>query len=254
MELKFVARQSDYLLLEAEDGTSHQLLIDDQLKEALRNTQEIKSSGIVPKDVQQKLRGGMSVEEIAAEMGVTESAIEPFAAPILDEIRYVLQSALSTLVSDGQNMRSLEELVLGSQPDSLFTAHRSESGWVISAKGAHSYTWSFDPKTKTLEPTSESAKKLGSLHSARDVVTQTVPVRVEEAKSEIKTDAGAAAPDSSVADEKTEQSASVHDLVQELRSRRSVRSEELKPSSAKGRASLPSWDEIVSGAHLDSED
>lgn len=246
MELRFVARQSDYLLLEAEDGSSHQLLIDEQLKEALKNSQEIKSSGIVPKDVQNKLRSGMSVEEVAAELGVTESAIEPFAAPILDEIRYVLQSALATSVSDGQNMRSLEDLVLHSQPDSLFSARRTENGWVISAKGAHSYTWSYDPRAKVLEATSEAAKKLGSLHSARDVVTQTVPVKPEEPR-QVEVQASEQQP-SDV------QGASVHDLVQELRSRRDAKQEELKPSSAKGRASLPSWDEIVSGAHLDSDD
>lgn len=245
MELRFVARQSDYLLVEAEDGSSHQLLIDDQLKEAIRNTQEIVSSGIVPKDVQNKLRAGLSVEEVAAELGVTESAIEPFAAPILDEIRYVLQSALATEVSDGQHMKTLEELVSLTQPESKFSAHRADSGWVITAKGAHNYTWSYDPRAKLLEPTSEAAKKLGSLHSARDVVTQTVPVKTEEPKP---------AHEEPVSEDSAEPSASVHDLVQELRSRRDAKEQDLKPSSAKGRASLPSWDEIVSGAHLDNED
>jgi hypothetical protein len=251
MELRFVARQSDYLLLEAQDGTSHQLLIDDQLKEAIRNTQEIKSSGVSPKDVQSKIRSGLTVSEVAAEFGVTESSIEPFASPIIDEIRFVLQSALSTLVSDGQKMRTLEDLVVHSQPESEFKAHRTEEGWVVTAKGAHTYTWSFEPKSKTLLPTSEAAKKLGSLHSARDVVTQTVPVRTEPAVLV------APAKDATVEqapEDKPEVSASVHDLVQELRTRRSVKQEEIKPSSAKGRASLPSWDEIVSGAHLDSED
>ena len=247
MELKFVARQSDYLLLEAEDGSNHRLLIEDQLRDALRNTQEIKSSGIVPKDVQNLLRSGKTVSEVAQVLGVTESAIEPFAAPILDEIRYVLQSALATLVSDGQNMRTLEDLVRHSQPDSEFTAHRTDQGWIVSARGAHTYTWSYDPRSKLLEPTSEAAKKLGSLHSARDVITQTVPVRTEEPKV-VREEPVETEEQESVA------GASVHDLVQELRSRRSVRTEELKPSSAKGRASLPSWDEIVSGAHLDSDD
>ena len=245
MELKFVARQSDYLLVEAEDGSSHQLLIDDQLKDAIKNTQEIVTSGIVPKDVQNKLRAGLSVEEVAAELGVTQSAIEPFAAPILDEIRYVLQSALSTEVSDGQNMKTLEELVNLSQPESTFSAHRGEAGWVITARGAHSYTWSFDPRAKLLEPTSEAAKKLSSLHSARDVVTQTVPVKSEEPKPP---------REEPVSEDSNESNASVHDLVQELRSRRDAKEQDLKPSSAKGRASLPSWDEIVSGAHLDNED
>ena len=247
MELKFVARQSDYLLFEAEDGSSHRLLIEEKLRDALKNTQEIKSSGIVPKDVQNELRSGKSVSEVAAMLGVTETAIEPFAAPILDEIRYVLQSALSTLVSDGQNMRTLEDLVLHSQPGSEFTAHRIDQGWIVSARGAHTYTWSYDPRSKVLEATSEASKKLSSLHSARDVITQTVPVRTEERKP--------ASEELAVsAEEKPAAGASVHDLVQELRTRRAARTEELKPSSAKGRASLPSWDEIVSGAHLDSED
>ena len=251
MELKFVARQIDYLLVEAEDGSSHRILIDDQLKDAIRNTQEIKTSGIVPKDVQNKLRSGLSVEEIAQELGVSESAVEPFAAPILDEIRFVIQSALSTLVSDGQNMRTLEDLVLNSQPESLFSAHRADAGWIISAKGGHSYTWQYDPRSKQLEPTSEAARKLGSLHSARDVVTQTVPVRTEETSVTRSAEPAEATQESAT---ENQTSASVHDLVQELRSRRSAKQEELKPSSAKGRASLPSWDEIVSGAHLDPED
>jgi hypothetical protein len=241
MELRFVAKESDYLLLESEDGSSHRVLIDDSLRDAIRNTQEIVSSGIVPKDVQQRLRSGSSVAEVAAHFGVTESAIEPFAAPILDEIRYVIQSALSTLVSDGQAMKTLEEVVLRTQPETKFSAHRNESGWVLTATGAHSYTWRFDPRAKVLEPTSESAQKLASLNGAREVVTQTVPVRAPQTSAE--------EPDEQPEPPK----ASVHDLVEELRSRRE-KPEELRPSSAKGRASLPSWDEIVSGAHLDSED
>lgn len=244
MELRFVARQSDFLLLEAEDGSSHRLLLDDSLKEAVRNNLEIKSSGIVPKEVQQRLRAGLTIEQVAVELGVTESAIEPFAAPILDEIRFVLQSALGTLVSDGQAMRTLEQLILTTEPEAQFQASRDEQGWVITASGSNaSYTWKFDPKGKLLEPVSETARKLANLHSARDVVSQTVPVKRPEQSSP-------AAATEPAAEEPAE--ASVHDLVEELRSRR-TRNEELKPSSAKGRASLPSWDEIVSGAHLDPE-
>jgi hypothetical protein len=242
MELRFVAKESDYLLLESEDGVSHRVLIDDSLRDAVRNTQEIVSSGIVPKDVQQRLRSGSTVAEVAAHFGVTESAIDPFAAPILDEIRYVIQSALSTLVSDGQSMSTLQEVVLRTQPETKFAAHRGDSGWVVTGNGAHSYTWKFDPRSKVLEPISESAQKLASLNGAREVVTQTVPVRSAQP---VATEQPAPQTETPTA--------AVHDLVQELRSRRE-KSEELRPSSAKGRASLPSWDEIVSGAHLDTED
>lgn len=242
MELRFVARESVFLLLESEDGTSHRVPIDDALRDAVRNTYEIVSSGIVPKDVQQMLRSGSSVAEVAAHFGVTEAAIEPFAAPILDEIRYVIQTALATVMSDGSQMRTLEEVVLRSQPESSFSAQRTDSGWVLTATGAHSYSWKFDPRSKVLEPTSESAQKLANMNGVREVVTQTVPVRSAE-------------PDNQEPLEEANEpsQASVHDLVQELRSRRQ-KPEELKPSSAKGRASLPSWEEIVSGAHLEPED
>lgn len=242
MELRFVARESDYLLLESEDGNSHRVLIDEPLRDAVRNTQEIVSSGVVPKDVQQRLRSGASVEEVAAHYGVTESAIEPFAAPILDEIRYVIQTALATQLSDGKQMSTLEELVLRIQPETSFTAHRTDAGWVLSAIGAHTYTWKFDPRSKLLEPSSESAQKLSGHNGAREVITQTVPVRNTATHTETEP-----------APVKDQPRASVHDLVEELRSRRE-KPDELKPSSAKGRASLPSWDEIVSGAHLDPED
>ena len=46
-----------------------------------------------------------------------------------------------------------------------------------------------------------------------------------------------------------EPAASVHDLVEELRARRAAT--QIKPASAKGRASLPSWDEIVLGTSSD---
>lgn len=240
MELRFVAKESDFLILEAESGDRFRLLIDDGVREALSHNEEIRASSASPKDIQNLLRAGKSVTEVAAELSVTEAAIAPFAAPILDEIAFVLNGALNTLVSDGQNMRRLEELVSYSEPEATFSAHRDERGWVITAKGSQNYTWTYEPRTKVLEAISESARKLGSLHSARDVVTQTVPVRTHE--PELPTEIN------------EEPQASVHDLVEELRSRRAAKPEEVKPSSAKGRASLPSWDEIVSGAHLDSND
>jgi hypothetical protein len=56
-----------------------------------------------------------------------------------------------------------------------------------------------------------------------------------------------------VVEQASEPSASVHDLVEELRSRRNAQAE-IKPQTAKGRASLPSWDEIVLGtSNLDPD-
>jgi hypothetical protein len=128
-------------------------------------------------------------------------------------------------------MKRFEDMVTSSDPDVVFKAIKSEQGWEIIAKGANSYSWLFHPRSRVIEPNSETARKIGKANSIRDSIF-TAPV-IEEAEAVPAT--------------KEPQGASVHDLVQELRSRREQTSAELKPQTAKGRAALPSWDEIVLG-------
>lgn len=232
MELKFVSREGDYLVFETAEGTRARTLIDDQVRDAIRKVQPVDSSSFTPREVQQQIRAGLTVTEVAANLGVPESAVEPFALPILDEIRYVIDAALNTTLPDGPTMKRFEDMVLASDPEVVFKAIKTELGWEIIAKGANSYSWLFDPRSRVIEPNSESARKIGKAHSIRDSIF-TPPVKEEAAEPVV---------------EKETTGASVHDLVQELRSRREQTASELKPQTAKGRAALPSWDEIVLGA------
>lgn len=231
MELKFVSREGDYLVFETSDGIRAQTLIDDQVRDAIRKVQPAEEVSFTPREVQQQIRAGFSLSEVAAKLGVPESAVEPFALPILDEIRYILDAALNTTLPDGPTMKRFEDMVLASDPNAIFKAVKSELGWEIIAKGATTYNWLFDPRTRVIEPNGESARKIGKANSIRDSIFEA------PAKEEI-------AP---VIEAQEPAGASVHDLVQELRSRREQSAQELKPHSAKGRAALPSWDEIVLG-------
>ncbi len=231
MELKFVSREGDYLVFETSDGVRARTLIDDQIRDAIRKVQQSENSSFTPREVQQQIRSGLSLEEVAANLGVPESAVEPFALPILDEIRFVLDAALNTTLPDGPTMKRFEDMVLASDPAASFKAIKSEQGWEIIANGNGTYSWLFDARTRVIEPNSESARKIGKANSIRDSIF-TAPAAPEPAEEpQAKEPAGA----------------SVHDLVQELRSRREQSTQELKPHSAKGRAALPSWDEIVLG-------
>jgi hypothetical protein len=232
MELKFVSREGDYLVFETSDGIRAQTLIDDQVRDAIRKVQPQEDTSFTPREVQQQIRAGFSLSEVAAKLGVPESAVEPFALPILDEIRYVLDAALNTTLPDGPTMKRFEDMVLASDPAATFRAVKSDQGWEIIAKGAGTYHWLFDPRSRVIEPNGESARKIGKANSIRDSIFE-APV-----KEEIAPVVKSAEPEG----------ASVHDLVQELRSRREQSAQELKPHSAKGRAALPSWDEIVLGA------
>jgi hypothetical protein len=232
MELKFVSREGDYLVFETSDGVRARTLIDDQIRDSIRKVQQSENPSFTPREVQQQIRSGLSLEEVATNLGVPESAVEPFALPILDEIRFVLDAALNTTLPDGPTMKRFEDMVLTSDPSATFKAIKSELGWEIIAKGNGTYSWLFDLRSRVIEPNSESARKIGKANSLRDSIFT----------------AAAPAPEVAEEVEPTEpEGASVHDLVQELRSRREQNAQELKPHSAKGRAALPSWDEIVLG-------
>lgn len=271
MELKFVSKESDYIVFETTDGQRMRAILDEQLRDAIRKTAPVDNSAFSPKEVQALIRSGSSVEEVANKFGVPVSALEPFAAPILDELTFVLQAALSTSVSDGNRMRPFEELILESHPGVKFKAYKEDGDWMIAADSDKSLIWSFSPKSRTLEPVTDASKSLARHPSnKRDVVTSTLPSGVSQIGSKESAESPASAPEDSVAavptsvaspsepasenagsDEST--GASVHDLVEELRARRQAETD-VKPQPAKGRASLPSWDEIVLGtASLDSD-
>ena len=224
MELRFVNRESDFLVFETSEGEKLRALVDDQLRDAVRNSQQITNSGISPREVQNRVRAGEQIEEIAETFGVPTSTIEPFAAPILDELNYVLEAALATEVNDGNKMVPFRELITKENPEATFSLHREDEKWVVTVSGVKKMLWHYDNKARHLEPMDPNASSVAKVHASRDIVTSTIEV-VEEPEQ---------APE-----------ASVHDLVEELRSRR--QKEPIKPATAKGRASLPSWDEIVLG-------
>lgn len=234
MELKFVSREGDYLVFETSEGLRARALVDDQVRDAIKKVQHQESSEFTPRQVQQLIRSGLSLAEVAVKLGVPESAVEPFALPILDEIRFVLDAALNTTLPDGPTMKRFEDMVLASDHAATFKAIKSDQGWEIIATGSNIYSWLFDPRSRVIEPNSETARKIGKAHSIRDSIF-TAPAKEELVEATADLEAN------------QPEVASVHDLVQELRSRREQTAQELKPHSAKGRAALPSWDEIVLG-------
>lgn len=232
MELRFVNREGDAIVFETSDGTRMSAVLDDQLRDAVRQNRQLGQVSISPKDIQQRVRAGSSVSQIAQELDVSESTIEPFAAPIIDEMNYILQSALDSEVPDGSAMKRFEELISSENPGCSFSLFRKDDAWMVRASGQKEMLWTFDTKSRHLEPADSQAQSVARTHANRDIVTATIPVVKEE--------------------EAEEKGASVHDLVEELRSRR--QQEPIRPAPAKGRASLPSWDEIVLGTtHSDSE-
>ena len=139
-------------------------------------------------------------------------------------------------------MQEFGELVALTYPNPDFEITKPADKWVLTA--GNSLKWHFDPKTRLIDPVSPAAQELAkSISSEREMIRVAPPV-VQETHS---------APEVTDATAEPEPAASVHDLVEELRARRAAQTNQIKPASAKGRASLPSWDEIVLGTSSDVE-
>ena len=242
MNLRFVARDGDAIILESDQGERFQVPIDDSMRDALKNNPRVSGADFSPKLVQDLIRAGHTIDEVAAQVNQDVDAIRPFAAPILDELRYVLEAALNTEVSDGVSMLRFQDLVTRTESSANFSVAKTEGVWNVHASGQSLMTWKFDPRSRSIEPTNAEAQKASRQQSPRDV---TSPVFHETVLSE---SLNISDPPSQEITEKpadSERTASVHSLVEELRTRR--KQADLKPATAKGRASLPSWDEIVLG-------
>jgi hypothetical protein len=239
MELRFISRDGDVLTFEAPDGTRHTTLFDESLRDALRRPDNNGALEISPKEIQQRLRQGESIEDLALEMGVTVSSLEPFAAPILDELRFVLEGALAAEIADGNHMTSLGAVLERDQPGSKTRVYREKDSWLLEVTGENVMRFRYDMKLRQVEPLDSNATNLTLLHSQRDLVTATTAVPSEPAptyQGEIYAQ-----------EVEEEHTASVLDLVEQIRARRQNSETTVKPAPAKGRTSLPSWNEIVLG-------
>ena len=141
-----------------------------------------------------------------------------------------------------QHRSILEDLVARTDSSATFRVAKTDGIWNIHATGESLMTWKFDPRTRSIEPTNLEAQNASRQQSRRDVIS---PVIHHASPVENATINEMSENEEIEQPEDLERTASVHSLVEELRTRR--KQADLKPATAKGRASLPSWDEIVLG-------
>lgn len=94
-----------------------------------------------PREIQDRIRGGASAAELAEEMGVTESRVEPFAHPVLLERQRMAELAKKThpVREDGPARLTLWEVLAtafaarsNSLADATWDSYRDTAGqWVI---------------------------------------------------------------------------------------------------------------------------
>ena len=186
-DIRLFETDGDYLVLEAQDGQKYRLLVDDSVRSSVRKESlpQLDTITITPREIQDEVRNGATIEELMQRSGAPFDYIEKFAAPVIDELSHIVALALSirlTIAGDRYSDANQIEfgeiignrLVTSGATGITWKAQRADLGtWNVTAfyrlnDVEGSATWSFDPRRLALSPESETAVTLSSQETLND--------------------------------------------------------------------------------------
>ena len=199
-DLRLLAIEQEFVVLEGANGEKFRLALDDSLRKALRadKSPRVESDTVSPREIQELVRSGHNVEEIVAKTGAPFAFVEKFAVPVLEELEHTVNSAQSVRLSFiGERYGETNHIEFGvlirERLDQLgatnirWTARRGETGATqivcsFELNGAESAArWSFDLRHLSLSPENEVALNLASSPQSDTLVPRVKPVAVVEA-------------------------------------------------------------------------
>lgn len=182
-ELSFVGLSPDgrHLVLVAPDAAEFALRIDDRLASALRRESERLRGqptdlgpmplNPTPREIQERIRAGMSVGAIAEAAGVDEASVARFATAVLAERAFVANQAANTVIRFQETNVSLADAVatrLGANGiDSTAVRwdawRRVDGDWTIVCaypfdRGERIATFGYDPADSRVWPDDDAAR------------------------------------------------------------------------------------------------
>lgn len=199
-DLRITGVSNNQLELQAPDGSRHYLEITPDLLKALKSRDLTLPKNVSPREIQQLVRLGASLEQVAAKTGADPDLIARFAKPIVAELQHVVNLARGIrlslagdrfaepmLVEFGTIMD--ERLANNGAKEITWAAKKSLDGeWLVTVSfttsaGEGTATWAFDPKQLFLAPENEAALQLSNGVPV-SAVTRTVPISQEAPKEE----------------------------------------------------------------------
>lgn len=190
-----LSKDGKELVLISESGEEFAVPVDHRFRTALRGDQarlgkvEMKmESALRPRDIQSRIRGGETAEQVAAAAQTTVEAIMAFAAPVLAERAHVAQTALKSSIRRATTeaspvARTLDDAsrqhlsAIGVRADDVeWDAWRREDGrWSLVAEyiagdEVHQAKFSYDPPGRYVLAENDDARQLTG-ESVRAVAT-----------------------------------------------------------------------------------
>ena len=319
-DIKFLGSDGDFLLLEDANGQRYRLLVDEAVRRGIRGEAAgaLDTPTISPREIQEEIRVGRTIDEIVRSSGAPEAYVRKFAQPVLDELNHAVLNALTVrleIAGDRFNdptAREFGEIIKsrlaasGAGIEKWSAMKAPDSGFYIYCEfeldgEVKKATWSYDPKRLVLAPENQIAinlssqdrivdqtPKLKTVPSAPTGITENLADTVDLVRSMPSPASHPAEATSPVAQDSEPAISETADLLEALRKKREAREsvEKLEPHPSteglrivtlppesiqepvqniepdpiptpavedqpaapkRGRASIPSWDEIVFG-------
>ena len=290
-ELSFVGLSDDgaHLVLAGPDGQKYTAPIDERLTVAVRRDRtrlgqlEIDlEGGLRPREIQARIRAGMSAAEVAAASGLPLDKVERFEAPVLAERAYVAEKARETDVRGPDGLVPLETLVAdrlesrGAAPATMrWDSWRRDDGrWVIllewrgEGRTERSALWLYDVVARAVLPEDDEARRLVDDVAEETPATEaptgprlvSVPAVDEIADADADEEADADAEAASVYDQEADVTAPAEEppLARRVRGKSEAGADaerdtvsirrDSPPAGKQKRPAVPSWDEILFGS------
>jgi hypothetical protein len=180
-DIKFLGTDGDFLLLETAEGQRYRLLLDDSVRKASRGEtgNRLDVPSISPREIQEEIRVGRTIEQVIASSGAPEDYVRKFAQPVLDELNHAVLNALTVrleIAGDRFNepmAREFGEIIKsrlaasGAGIERWSAMKAPDQGFFIYCEfeingETKKATWSYDPKRLALAPENETAITLSS--------------------------------------------------------------------------------------------
>lgn len=179
-DIRLSGNDGDYLTLETADGEQYRLINDESLQAAVKKSRsDAVSSSLSPRELQDAVRNGATLEELVETSGASFDFVEKFAAPVIAELEHIIESAKTLRLpslGEGSGLEFGEfvqsKLAALNASDIKWSTKRTDFNvWHISvsyqANGSATVAvWSFDPRKLVLSPENERAINLGKRENA----------------------------------------------------------------------------------------
>ncbi|MBD5787683.1 DUF3071 domain-containing protein [Cellulosimicrobium terreum] len=196
LELVRLHEDGERLVLGGTGGAQYSVAITEALRAAVRrdrpHLEHLRAEGesrLAPREIQARLRGGDTVEEVADAAGLPPEHVRRFAGPVEAEQDYVVRRVRSSREGRDDHDPTLGELVEGrltardvDVAGARWSATRTlGSPWIVelafeAGSGGRTARWTYDPSTRVPHALDDEARWLSEPESAPDPVPGTAAV------------------------------------------------------------------------------